>query len=76
MHTNICSLEGNFDKLELLLHSLDYNFAVLALTEIWHVEGNKTFAQRHLGIIQSMKVSLDHQKVEDDDSMLTKSLLT
>ena len=25
MHTNICSLEDNFDKLELLLHNLDYN---------------------------------------------------
>ena len=49
MHTNICFLEGNFHKLEVLLHNLDYNFDVIALTETWRVEGNKNFAPGRLG---------------------------
>ena len=49
MHTIICYLEGNFDKLEILLHNLDYNFDVIAPIETWHVEQSKTFASGHLG---------------------------
>ena len=66
MHTNICSLEGSFDKLELLLHNLDYNLDVTALTETWHVERNKTFVSLLHGIW-----SFDHQKTQDVGSIFT-----
>ena len=32
-HSNICSLQGNFDKFETLLDNLEYQFDVIALTE-------------------------------------------
>ena len=35
-HSNICSLQGNFEKLELLLTNLDYHFNIIALTETWN----------------------------------------
>ena len=50
MHTNICSLEDNFDKLELLLYNLDHNLDITALTETWHVERKKTFVSLLHGI--------------------------
>ena len=53
-HKIICFLEGKFDKLEFLLHNLGYNFDVVALTKIWHVEGNKTFAPDTMEIIQNI----------------------
>ena len=31
LHTNISSLQGNFEKLEYLLADLDYNFDIIAL---------------------------------------------
>ena len=37
-HSNICSLQGNFDKLEILLDNLEHQFDVIALTETWHIE--------------------------------------
>ena len=40
-HTNICSLQANFDNLELLLHDLDHNFDIIALTETWNPENKK-----------------------------------
>ena len=44
-HTNICSLQGNFEKLEILLHDLDYRFSVIALTETWNAKiNNKKFS--------------------------------
>ena len=49
IHTIICYLEGNFDKLEILLRNLHYNFDVIASTETWHVEQSKTFASGYLG---------------------------
>ena len=35
-HTNIQSLNCNFDKLEYLLYSLDFNFDLIFLTETWN----------------------------------------
>ena len=75
MHTNTCSLEGNFGKLELLLHNLDWLF-VIALNEAWHVRETKPLIQGIWRIIKSVKVCLDYQKGEDVDSILTRPLLT
>jgi hypothetical protein len=36
LHSNICSLRGNFDKLEQLIINLDHEFDVIALTETWN----------------------------------------
>ena len=48
LHFNICSLQGNFDKLEILLDNLEHQFGVIALTETWHMEKNINFT---LGIL-------------------------
>ena len=49
LHTNISSLNGNGDKLELLLDDIDYKFDVVALTETWNPETNKhTFSPKIL----------------------------
>ena len=42
-HSNICSLQGNFDKLEILLDNLEHQFDIIALTETWHMEGDVNF---------------------------------
>lgn len=38
MHTNIESLNANFDKLQYLLNDIDYQFDIIALTETWNDE--------------------------------------
>ena len=43
LHSNICSLQGNFDKLESLIDHLDYKFDVVAISETWETEGNASF---------------------------------
>ena len=43
LHTNICSLQGNFDNFEQLLNNLEYEIDIIALTETWHTEGNQNF---------------------------------
>ena len=40
LQTNICSLQGNFEKLEMLLSDLEYQFDVIVLTETWHNDNN------------------------------------
>ena len=42
-HSNICSLQGNFEKLETLLDNLEHQFDVIALTETWHTKENVNF---------------------------------
>ena len=42
-HYNICSLQGNFYKLEILLDNLEHQFDVIALTETWHMKNNVNF---------------------------------
>ena len=42
-HSNICSLQGNFDKVEILLDNLEHQFDVIALTETWHMKNNVNF---------------------------------
>ena len=42
-HSSICSLQGNFDKLEILLDNLEHQFDINALTETWHMEGDVNF---------------------------------
>ena len=34
-HTNICSLQANFDNLQNLINNLDHQFSVVALYETW-----------------------------------------
>ena len=35
LYTNICSLEGNAEKLETLISNLEFNFDVIAVSETW-----------------------------------------
>ena len=43
-HSNISSLQGNFEKLELLLHQLNFKFDVISLSETWNpLTSNTTF---------------------------------
>ena len=42
MHTNICSLNKNLEKLELLTTSLGHKFVVIALSETWITERNES----------------------------------
>ena len=42
-HYNICSLQGNFYKLEILLDNLEHQLDVIALTETWHMKNNVNF---------------------------------
>ena len=42
-HTNICSLQANSDKLELLTNDLNYDFDVVALFETWTSENNNPY---------------------------------
>ena len=32
-HTNICSLQGNFEKLQTLITNLEFKFSVIAISE-------------------------------------------
>ena len=48
-HTNVSSLQGNFEKLELLLHQLNFNFDIISLTETWNPSSMQTsFNSNHL----------------------------
>ena len=38
MHTNIESLNCNFEKLQYLIKDIDYKFDIIALTETWNNE--------------------------------------
>ena len=40
LHTNICSLSGNLENLELLLRNLDHAFDVIGVSETWRSENN------------------------------------
>ena len=40
-HSNIQSLLGNFENLEILLQNVDFSFDVIALSETWHTHSNK-----------------------------------
>ena len=42
-YSNICSLQGNFGKLEILLDNLEHQFDIIALTETWHKKNNVSF---------------------------------
>ena len=61
-HSNICSLQGKSDKLEILLDNLEHQFDVIALTETWHMEENVNFTpcilsgyQKYEGIAGPLK---------------------
>ena len=62
LHANICLLQGNFNKLQVLLDNLQHEFDFAALSKTWYNEGNVTFAsgllrdyQKYEGIIGSSK---------------------
>ena len=40
LHTNISSLNGNGEKLETLINSIDIKFDIIAVTETWNCEKN------------------------------------
>ena len=56
LHTNICSLQGNFDNLEQLLNNLECDFDIIALTETWHVVGNQNIIPGILAGYQNYEV--------------------
>ena len=41
-HNNICSLQGNFDKLDSFLDNLLFSFAIMSLSETWNSK-SKTY---------------------------------
>ena len=47
-HSHICSLQGNFGKLEILLDDFEHQFDVIALTETWHMKINVSFTPSFL----------------------------
>ena len=62
LHTNICSLQNTFYKLEVFLNNLKYEFDIVTLTETRHEENNVTFKpgllwgyQKYKGIPGSSK---------------------
>ena len=55
-HSKICSLKGNFDKLEILLDNLEHQFDVIALTETWHMKNNVNFTPCILSGYQKYEV--------------------
>ena len=44
LHTNIQSLNCNFEKLEYLLYSLDFKFDIIGLTETWNPKTKCNFS--------------------------------
>ena len=58
LHTNICSLQGNFEKLEMVLSDLEYQFDVIALTETWHDDNNPSFVAGILPGYQNTKAQV------------------
>ena len=49
LHTNIQSLNHNFEQLEILINSLEFDFDVIALSEVWCSDDKLTF---NPGLIQ------------------------
>ena len=49
LHTNIQSLNHNFEQLEILINSLEYQFDIIALSEVWCPDDKLTF---NPGILQ------------------------
>ena len=47
-HTNICSLQGNFENLHNLLADLEFSFSVIAVSETWTPESKKNQEKPHL----------------------------
>ena len=41
LHTNICSLQANIDKLHILFNELDFKFDIIAFSETWNPEIKK-----------------------------------
>ena len=55
LHTNIQSLNHNFENLELLITSLEHDFDVIALSEIWCSKEKLTFNPGNLNGYQPFK---------------------
>ena len=47
-HANICSLQGNFEKLHNLVASLEFKFGIIAVSETWTPESKKDQHKPHL----------------------------
>ena len=47
-HTNICSLNANFEKLETLASNLEFSFSVIAVSETWTTIGKSEVRPRKL----------------------------
>ena len=37
-HTNVCSLQGDFEKLQTLITNLEFKFSVIAISKTWTSE--------------------------------------
>ena len=53
LHTNICFLQGNIDKVQSLTDHLDYEFDVIALTKTWHTNNNTNLTTGILTVYQN-----------------------
>ena len=61
LHTNICSLQANGDKLDILLKELDFKFDIIALSETWNPENkNHMFSPLHLEGYNNLTGSYRH----------------
>ena len=38
LHTNVCSLRGNFESMQNLINNLDHSFSVISVSEAWTQE--------------------------------------
>ena len=63
LHTDICSLQGNIQKLEMFFSDFEYQFDVIALTETRHNDNNPSFVA---GILPG------HQKYESTSGTTKK----
>ena len=52
-HTNICSLNANFENLETLISNLEFSFSVIAVSETWTPIGKSEVKARKLESYQN-----------------------
>ena len=62
LHTNICSLQSSFDKLEVILHKLIIELDIVAITETWLDRDNVTFTPGLFRAYQKYKGMPDSSK--------------
>ena len=64
IHTNICSIMHNFEKLQILTNLLGYQFDIITLSETWSPETEKHLQPGAIGWLSSLcgNIWSHHQK--------------